>query len=73
MRADEIRNHLRRRPFLPVNIYMSDGSSYPVRHSELAFVTRRDLVIALDPGDDRIPDRSVYCDPMHVTRIEPLA
>ncbi len=73
MRADEIRSHLRRKPFLPLNIHMSDGSSYPVRHPALAFVTRRDLVIALDPGDDRIPDRSVYRDPMHVTRIEPLA
>ncbi len=36
------------------------------------FVTRREVVIALDPGNDAVPERSVYCDPVHITRIEPL-
>jgi hypothetical protein len=35
-------------------------------------VTRRQVVIALDPGDDRIPKRSAYCDPIHITRIEKI-
>ncbi|UCC32474.1 MAG: hypothetical protein JSU86_09365 [Phycisphaerales bacterium] len=72
MRADKIRSHLRKQPFRPVRIYVSDGSSYDVRHPELMLVTRTEVVIALDPGDDAIPERSVYCDPVHVTRIEPL-
>ncbi len=72
MRADEIRAHLRKHPFRPIRVYISDGSSYDVRHPELMFVTRRDVVIALDPGNDAVPERSVYCDPVHITRIEPL-
>ncbi len=72
MRADELRAHLRRRPFRPIRVYISDGSSYDVRHPELMFVTRSEVVIALDPGNDAVPERSVYCDPVHITRIEPL-
>jgi hypothetical protein len=72
MRPVEIRSHLRRQPFRPIRIYISDGSSYDIRHPELALVTRTEVIIALDAGDDEIPERSVYCDPIHVTRIEPL-
>lgn len=72
MRADEIRAHLRRQPFRPIRVYISDGSSYEVGHPEMMFVTRTEVVIGLDPGDGDIPERSVYCDPVHITRIEPL-
>jgi hypothetical protein len=72
MRPDEIRAHLRKQPFRAIRIYISDGSSYDVRHPEMMFVTRPEVVIGLDPGDGDIPERSVYCDPVHITRIEPL-
>jgi len=72
MRPDEIRAHLRKQPFRPIRIFVSDGSSYDVRHPESALVTRTEVVIALDPGNDDIPERSAYCDPIHITRIEPL-
>jgi len=58
VRPDKIRAHLKRRPFQPIRVYTSDGSSYGIRHPEMMFVTRREMVIWLDPGDDRIPDRS---------------
>ena len=72
MRPTAIRAHLRKQPFRPIRVYVSDGSSYDVRHPELMFVTETEVIIALDPGNDAIPERSVYCDPIHVTRIEPL-
>ncbi len=72
MRPDEIRAHLRREPFRPIRIYISDGSSYDVRHPELMFVSRAEVVIGLDAGDDELPERSVYCDPLRITRIQPL-
>ena len=72
MRPDEIRAHLRKQPFRAIRIYISDGSSYDVRHPELRLVTQTEVVIALDPGNDAIPERSAYCDPVHITRIEPL-
>ena len=69
MRPDEIRAHLRKQPFRPIRIYVSDGAFYDVRHPEMMFVTRTEVVIRLDPGDNEIPERSAYCDPI---RIEPL-
>ena len=34
------------------------------------FVTRREITIGLDPGSENIPEKSVYLDPVHITRIE---
>ena len=49
---------------------MSDGSSYEVRHPEMALVTRREVAIAVQPSEGKLPERMVYCDPLHITRIE---
>lgn len=72
MRPNEIQAHLRKQPFRPIRVYVSDGSSYDICHPELMFVTRTEVVIGLDPGDGDIPERSAYCDPIRITRIEPL-
>ncbi len=72
MRADEIRNHLRKQPFRPFRLYLSNGVSYDVRHPELIYVSRREVVVALELGEGDVPERSAYCDPMHITNIEPL-
>ena len=72
MRPDDIRAHLRREPFQPIRVYVSDGSKYDVRHPELMLVTRSEVIVALDPGDDEIPEHKVFCDPVHITRIEPV-
>jgi len=72
MRADEISKHLRRQPFRPLRVYISDGSSYEVRHPEMTYVSRTEVVIGLAAGDDVIPKQSIYCDPVHIPRIERL-
>ena len=72
MRADEITRHLRRQPFRPIRVFISDGAWYDVRHPELMYVARSEVVIGLDPGTDVIPESSVYCDPIHITGIEPI-
>ncbi len=72
MRPTEIQAHLRKQPFRPIRVYISDGSSCDVRHPEMAIVSRTEVVIALYAGDDDIPERFAYCDPVHITRIEPL-
>ena len=72
MRAEEIRNHLRKQPFRPLRLYLSNGASYDVRHPELIYVSRREVVMALEVGEDNLRERSAYCDPMHITNIKPL-
>jgi hypothetical protein len=51
---------------------MSGGSAYDVRHPEMAYVTASQLYIALEVTEDDLPDRVIFCDPIHVTRVEPL-
>ena len=73
MRPEELRGVIREQPFRPFRVFVSDGSAYDVRHPELIFVTRRRVLIALPTanGDD-IADDFVRCDPVHITRIEPI-
>jgi hypothetical protein len=70
MRAEEIMSHVRRKPFQPFRVFISDGASYDVRHPEMVLVTARTVVIAIEREDSQIPEESAWCDPVHVTRIE---
>ena len=72
MSPTQIRAHVRREPFRPIRICMSDGASYEVHHPENALVTRTEVAIAVEADNGELPERMVYCDPLHVTRIEPL-
>ncbi len=72
MRAEAIRSHLRKQPFRPIRAYISDGASYDVRHPAMMFITQIEVYIAIDPGNQRVRERAVYCDPKHITRIESI-
>jgi hypothetical protein len=72
MRAQEIQERLHRQPFEPFRFFMSDGSHYDVRHPEMAWVTARTIHVAIGNGEDGLPERAAYCDPLHITRIEPI-
>ena len=71
MTAKEIITLQRARPFPGLRIHVSDGEAYEVTHPEMMSVTRRLVFMALSPGMDGVPERSAYCDPVHITRIEP--
>jgi hypothetical protein len=62
---------LRQQPFKPFRIYMSDGSSYDIKHPEVAWLTRYYIEVAIDEKDG-IPDHGVRCDILHITRVEDL-
>ena len=72
MRPREILNHLRKQPLNPIRIYVSDGASYDVTHTAMITVTTSVVFIAQPPESDGVPERNVYCDPIHSTRLEPL-
>ena len=72
MRPDELRNHLRQQPFRPFRFFLTNGASYDVPHPEMMFVTRTTVVVAAELGENDLPDNLVYCDPLHVTHVEPI-
>ena len=53
MNADAIQEWLRRQPFQPFEMRLSNGDVYEVRHPELVALARTHLALA-DPAADRI-------------------
>jgi hypothetical protein len=72
MRPLEIQHWLRAAPFRPFRVHLSDGSSHEVPHPELASLSVHHFMVYMDPDVHGIPRQSVMCDPMHVTRVEPI-
>ncbi len=72
MIAREILERLRQSPFYGLRVHLSDGQMYEIRHPDMMLVTKTVVVIALPGVTDDVPERTVYCDPVHITRIEPL-
>jgi hypothetical protein len=72
MTPEAIHKHLRRQPFEPFRVFLFDGSVYEVRHPAMMFVMRREVVIALPRPGEQFARHAVYCDPLHITRIEPI-
>lgn len=63
---------LRAAPFRPFRVFVSDGSQHDVRHPELMYVTHRWIAVALRADRRGIPRETVFLNPLHITRIEPL-
>ena len=58
-------------PFPNCNTLEAEGA-YDVRHPEMAYVTASQVMIALEMSEGNLPDKIVFCDPLHITRIEPI-
>ncbi len=74
MPLQDLLEFLRRRPFRPFRLHVTDGSTYEVRHPELCMPGARSVVVGLQaPGiADPVYERAVHIDLVHVTRLEPI-
>lgn len=72
MNIDTLRDQVRKQPFEPFRVYLTDGSHYEVRHPEMIAVSRRDVAIPLGPRKGEVADRLAICDPLHIVRVEPI-
>ena len=72
MRPDDLRRLLKRQPFCPLRIFVSDGSIYDITHPELAMVVHMSLRIALPPsGIMGSPlEHAIFVSIIHITRVE---
>jgi hypothetical protein len=72
MPPEELLGHVRRRPFEPFRLYITDGANYDIRHPDMILPGHRAVVIGL-PGEPTQPyERFVTVALLHVTRLEPL-
>ena len=72
MTPETIQKHLLNHPFQPFRLCLSDGSAYEVRQPEMVLVMQREVIIAQPKPGERFPKQPVYCDLLHITRIEPM-
>ena len=72
MRAEDILELVRARPFRPFRIRMSDGQQFEVRHPELAMVGRSRVIVGIPAkrGPEGMIERSVNCALLHITTTE---
>ena len=75
MRPEDILEKMRRVPFEPFRIYLSDGTQFDVRHPDMGMVFRSRVVVGVSkPRDSEGPlERSVDCSLLHITRMEPIS
>jgi hypothetical protein len=73
MRSQELRDHLRKRPFRPLRLILTDGRSFEVRHPELAMVGQSTVAVGLARRGDPEPlqDRSITIPLVDILRVEP--
>lgn len=72
MTPESIQKRLLQHPFQPFRICLSDGATYEVRQPEMALILEREVIVALPKPGQEIARRAVSCDPLHITRIEPI-
>ena len=72
MSPETIQKRVLQHPFVPFRVFLSDGATYEVRQPEMILVTRREVVIAMPKPGEEMARHVVYCDPLHITRIEPI-
>ena len=73
MLAEEFLELIRRRPFIPIRVHMSDGSHYDIKHPEMVIVGRNTMVIALGASyEEGIPEDYAHCSWLHVTHVEDI-
>lgn len=73
MTVQTFRELMTQRPFQPFRLVMSSGNTYEVRHPEMAWLTRSDILVGIDQTDDGVPAEFKICSLLHVSAIEPLS
>jgi len=72
MRFQELQDALRKQPFEPFRIQLSNGQAHDVRHPEFAALSRTSVLIGIPSKRDGVPDRFAQVDLLHVVAIEPV-
>jgi hypothetical protein len=74
MRPEDINRLLRRQPFQPFRVFLSNGRTYEVRHRELAAVGRSTMFIGM-PAPDLPPltyDEFAIVVLLHINDVQPI-
>jgi hypothetical protein len=69
MRAEDLFELLRKRPFEPFRLYATDGPTYDVRHPDQALVLKSRVILPM-PAGAGVPEGSEHLALSHIVRAE---
>jgi hypothetical protein len=70
MRAEELAQLIRRKPFQPVRLHLTTGQTCDIRHPEFIIIQRQSAEVGLDPDPNTgVVDRVEYISLLHVVRV----
>ena len=73
MSPEELSGALKRRPFVPFRIHITDGAQYEIRIPDMVMIGRTILFIGLRRDiDSPFFDEPVWVAMRHITRVEPI-
>ncbi len=72
MRPEDLLELIRKRPFLPFRVHVSDGQTCDIRHPDQMIVLRSRAVVGAG-NDNGFPDRLQHIALVHVVRLEELS
>jgi hypothetical protein len=71
MRGEELRNLIRQQPFNPIRLHLTDGTTYDIRHPEMAFITKSTVEIGQEEKEGSgVADEVMYVTLIHIVRAE---
>ena len=72
MNPEELREMLKRQPFEPFRLVITDGTGFEIRHPDLLWVGRNSAMVGLTGQPGRtFYERAVKVALLHVIRLEP--
>jgi hypothetical protein len=72
MRASDLQEELKRQPFRPFRLYLTDGTAFDVAHPELAVVSHSAVRLRLPPALGLGLERDALIDLLHIMWLEVL-
>ena len=73
MQGFEFKQLLRQRPFIPLRIHMSDGTTYDIFHPDNLLVLQSRIDIGMGADPQGVLDRVEHCSLEQLVRVEELA
>jgi len=71
MRPEEFRELIRRQPFVPIRLYLTDGKTYDIRHPENVLVSRSYIHVGVDADPATgVVSRVDFVSLLHIVRVE---
>jgi hypothetical protein len=74
MFSKDLADLIRRRPFKPFRITLTDGRSYEIRHPEIVMLGKTTVIVGFPAADEEEPvfDRFKIVDLLHIMEAEPI-